>query len=85
MGGFKRATFQSIIDSIQIKMEGWRAKTLSQASILVLIKAVAATIPSYAMSIFLLPKSLCKRIDQLFKNFWWGFPPKKIRNFSLKS
>jgi hypothetical protein len=35
-----------------------RAKTLSQANRLILIKLVAATIPSYAMSSFLLPSSL---------------------------
>jgi hypothetical protein len=85
MGRSKREAFQSIIDSIQTKMEGWRAKTLSQASRGVLIKVVAAAIPSYAMSTFLLPKILCRKLDQLFKNFWWGFSPKKIRNLSLKS
>ena len=85
MGSSKRAAFQSIIDSIQHKMEGWRAKTLFQASRLVLIKAVAATVPSYAMSTFLLPKSLYKKLDQVFKNLWWGFLPKKVRNLSLKS
>jgi hypothetical protein len=66
-------------------MEGWRAKNLSQASGLVLIKVVAAAMPSYAMSTFLLPKSLCRKLDQMFKNFWWGFPPRKVRNLSLKS
>jgi hypothetical protein len=75
MGSSKGAAFQSVIDSIQHKMEGWRAKTLSQAGRLVLIKVVAADIPSYAMSTFLLPKGLCKKLDQVFKNFWWGFCP----------
>ena len=69
MGSFKGAAFQSIIDSIQHKMEGWRSKTLSQAGKFVLIKAVAAAVPSYAMSTFLLPKGLCKKLDQVFKNF----------------
>jgi hypothetical protein len=81
----KREAFQSIIDSIQTKIEGWRAKTLSQAGRGVLIKAVAAAIPFYAMSTFLLPKIFCRKLDQLFKNFWWDFFPKKIRNLSLKS
>jgi hypothetical protein len=85
MGRSKRAAFQSILDSIQSKMEGWRAKTISKAGRGVLIKAVAAAVPSYAMSTFLLPKSFCRKLDQCFKNFWWGFPPKKTRNLSLKS
>jgi hypothetical protein len=66
-------------------MEGWRAKTISQAGRGVLIKAVATTVPSYAMSTFLLPKTFCRKLDQCFKNFWWGFSPKKSKNLSLKS
>jgi hypothetical protein len=85
IAGSKGAAFQSIIDSIQLKMEGWRAKSLSQAGRLVLIKAVAAAVPSYAMSTFLLPKGFCRKLDKVFKNFWWGFPPQKARNLSLKS
>jgi hypothetical protein len=79
----KGAAFQYIIDSIQHKMEGWRAKTLSQAGRLVLIKAVAAAVPSYAMSTFLLPKGLCRKLDQVFKNFWWGFLLRKSGTYLL--
>jgi hypothetical protein len=50
-----------------------------------LIKFVVAAIPSYAMSTFLLPKSICNQLDRTFKNFWWGFPTSKTRNLSLKS
>jgi hypothetical protein len=82
IGGSKGAAFQTIIDSIQVWIEGWRAKTFSQAGRLVLINAVAAVVPSYAMSTFLLPKSFCRRLDQMFKNFWWGFLPEKLRNLS---
>jgi hypothetical protein len=57
-GNFKKAAFQNIIDRVNSKMDGWRAKSLSQAGRLLLIKFVAAAIPSYAMSTFLLPKSI---------------------------
>ena len=70
-GRSMRAAFQSISDSIQTKMEGWKAKTLSQAGRGVLIKVVAAAVPSYAMSTFLLPKTFYRKLDQMFKNFWW--------------
>lgn len=48
-------------------------------------KAVAAALPSYCMSVFLLPKSLCHSIDVLLKNFWWGFSKDKNRNFHPKA
>jgi len=49
------------------------------------IKTTAAAIPTYAMSTFLLPSSLCNILDRRFKDFWWGFPMNKSRNLSLKS
>jgi hypothetical protein len=85
MGNSKKESFQGIIDKVLSRIEGWRAKTLSQASRLVLIKSVAAALPSYAMSSFLLPLSICNELDRIFKNFWWGFHFKKTRNLSLKA
>jgi ribonuclease HI len=73
------------LDRVSQKIEGWRAKTLSQAGRTVLIKSVASTIPSYAMSSFLIPRSISTSLDRIFKNFWWGFPIHKSRNLSLKS
>lgn len=29
-------------------------------------------IPTYSMSVFLLPKSLCRKLHYLFAKFWWG-------------
>jgi hypothetical protein len=85
LGNSKKRAFQSIVDKVLNRIEGWRAKTLSQASRLVLIKSVAATLSSYAMSSFLLPISCCHELDKIFKNFWWGFPSKKTRNLTLKA
>ena len=56
-GNSKRSAFLNIIDKVKSKVEGWRAKTLSQAGRLVLIKSVAAIIPSYALCPVHLPSS----------------------------
>jgi hypothetical protein len=50
-----------------------------------LIKLVASSIPSYAMSSFLMPISFTSSLDRMFKKFWWGFPKDRSRNLSLKS
>ena len=84
-GNSKTAIFQNIIEKVKSKVKGWRAKSLSQVGRLVLIKSVATAIPSYAMSTFLLPKSICSQLDRVFKNFWWGFPTLNTLNLSLKS
>lgn len=85
IGKSKKEAFQPILDKVLSKINGWRAKTLSQAGRTVLIKAIASAIPTYAMSTFVLPTSICKALDRNFKNFWWGFPAGKSRNLSLKS
>jgi hypothetical protein len=84
-GKAKTSAFKDILGKVSRKIDGWRAKTLSQAGRSVLIKLVTTTIPSYAMSSFLLPTSICSSLDRAFKKFWWGFPKDKARNLFLKS
>ena len=52
MGNSKKRAFQGIIDKVLGRIEGWKAKSLSQEGRLVLIKSVVATLPSYTMSSF---------------------------------
>jgi hypothetical protein len=85
IGKSKKETFQPVLDKVLNKIEGWQAKTLSQAGRTVLIKANVAAIPSYTMSTYMLPISLCNTLDRGFKKIWWGFPKDKSRNLSLKS
>jgi hypothetical protein len=84
-GKAKTSAFKDILEKVSGKIEGWRAKTLSQAGRSVFVKSVAATIISYAMSSFLLPISITSSLDRTFKSFLWGFPKDKARNLSLKS
>jgi hypothetical protein len=81
----KQSSFLDILHKVQGKIEGWRSKTLSQAGKSVLLKVVASSIPSYAMSSFMFPDILCHRLDNAFRNFWWGFPKNKSHNLTLKS
>ncbi|XP_073019456.1 uncharacterized protein [Primulina eburnea] len=52
--------------------QGWGDKTFSAGGKKTLIKSVLQSIPTYAMSCFHIPKSICEAIEQECANFWWG-------------
>ena len=51
---------------------GWKEKLLSNARKEVLIKAVAQAMPSYTMSCFKHPNTLCDELTGMVRQFWWG-------------
>jgi ligand-binding SRPBCC domain-containing protein len=69
-GKSKVGAFKDILEKVSWKIEGWHAKTLSQAGRTVLIKSVASSIPSYAMSSFLMLISFTSSLDRMFKKIW---------------
>ena len=38
-----------------------------------ILKAVAQALPAYAMSVFKLPKQVCKGIISAMSQYWWGY------------
>lgn len=66
------ATFKGIIDRIWKRLQDWKLKFLSQAWKEILLKAVIQAIPTYCMSVFLFPKTLCGEINALMQKFWWS-------------
>ena len=72
VGRKRRNTFNDIKEKLVKKLAGWKEKLLLKASNEVLIKAVAQTIPTYIMSCFKLPDTLCEELMSMIRNFWWG-------------
>ncbi|XP_059429161.1 uncharacterized protein LOC132162970 [Corylus avellana] len=64
--------FSAIKGRIWDRIHGWKEKFLSQAGKEVLLKAVIQAISTYTMSVFQLPKTLCKEINAMMSKFWWG-------------
>ena len=70
VGREKKACFIQIKERIWAKMQGWKEKLLSQAGKEVMMKAMVQSIPTYSMSVFKLPVSLCKDIEAMIQKFW---------------
>ena len=72
VGRNKKNTLKEVKTKLAKKLAGWKEKLLSKAGKEVLIKAVAQAIPTYAVSCFKIPDSLCDEMTSIIRNFWWG-------------
>nr|XP_023882199.1 uncharacterized protein LOC111994541 [Quercus suber] len=72
VGRAKFQTFSFIKDRVWKKIQGWKGQLLSRAGKEVLTKAVAQSIPTYTMGVFLLPAKLCNDLNAMCSRFWWG-------------
>jgi hypothetical protein len=72
VGKSRISEFHNIIDRVRRRLTNWKTKFLSQAGKEILIKAVVQAIPTYSMSVFLLPKALCRELNSMMQKFWWG-------------
>ena len=67
----KRLHLLPLIDSINARLSAWKAKFLSFAGRLILIKCVLSSIPINIALVLPLPTSTCKGIKRLMRNFLW--------------
>ena len=72
VGHSKRNTFMELKEKLARKLAGWKERLLSRAGKEILIKAVAQAVPTYTMSCFKLPDSICEELTSMVRNFWWG-------------
>jgi ribonuclease HI len=72
VGRSKKNTFAYIKDRIWKKINSWRCRPLSKAGKEVMVKSVLQAIPTYVMSIYLLPETLIKEIERMLNALWWG-------------
>ena len=70
VGKNKKESLIYIKEQIWSKLQGWKEKLLSQAGREVLLKAIVQAIPTFAISCFKLPLSLCHDIEVMIKNFF---------------
>ncbi|KAH9697393.1 reverse transcriptase domain-containing protein [Citrus sinensis] len=71
IGRKKKEVFSYIRDKLWQRLQGWSSRMLSRAGKEILLKTVALAMPNYAMSIYLLPKELCRELEVMMNSFWW--------------
>lgn len=72
VGRSKQHVLNFVQDRVWKKLKGCKGNHMSFAAREVLIKAVAQAIPTYVMSCFKIPDSLCEHIESMISRFWYG-------------
>ncbi|KAJ8755558.1 hypothetical protein K2173_022137 [Erythroxylum novogranatense] len=71
IGRNRREVFNYLKDRVWKRLSSWKSGMLSRVGKAVLLKTVLQAIPSYVMSLFLLPKTIYYEIEGMMNKFWW--------------
>lgn len=71
-GRVTTTTYRYILEKVQAKLAGWKAKSLSLAGRITLATSVLTSLPLYTMQSTLLPSGTCKSIEKIIRQFIWG-------------
>ncbi|GAA0185725.1 hypothetical protein LIER_33013 [Lithospermum erythrorhizon] len=77
IGSFKKEVFHSIVDRVKTKVDKWKSRLLSKTGKEVFIMSVLQSIPMFTMQCFRIPIQICKKIDSILANYWWGLGTNK--------
>lgn len=69
IGKNKKQVFSYIYEKISNRIGTWSKKFITKAGREILLKTVAQSMPTYAMSTFLLPKTMCGDIERLLNRY----------------
>lgn len=64
--------FEPMVENMKSRILGWQQKTITIPGKTVMIKTVTSSMSIYQMSCFKLPKKICKDINKIQRDFWWG-------------
>lgn len=74
-GRCKKDVFTGMVDKIRQRAQSWTTRFLSGAGKHVMLQSVLTALPTFSMSSFKIPISLCKRIQSIMTRFWWDSSP----------
>ena len=68
----RASAWKPVLEKMQSRLASWKARTLSRAGRLTLIKSVLNCLPIYYMSMFKMPSSVAQKIVKIQRRFFWG-------------
>ncbi|KAL8114965.1 hypothetical protein AgCh_021696 [Apium graveolens] len=77
LGRNKSALMGYLKERIDSRIRSWEEGFISRSGKEVLIKNVAQALPSYAMSVFLLPQGITNDMERMLARYWWRSKPKQ--------
>lgn len=70
IGRNKTAVLGYLKERVRNRIQSWDGKLLNKSAKEILLKTVTQAIPTYAMSVFLLPTEMCKDMEKLMCKYW---------------
>ena len=71
-GRMHKGKFETLQERLRKALMDWSEQYMSSGNKEILIKSVAHAIPTYAMSVFKLPASVCDDLTRMIRQYWWG-------------
>uniref|UniRef100_A0A803NUC3 Reverse transcriptase domain-containing protein n=1 Tax=Cannabis sativa TaxID=3483 RepID=A0A803NUC3_CANSA len=84
--GLKKSAILGFLkEKVQKRIQSWDGKLLSKAGKEILLKTIVQALPTYAMSVFLLPIETSKEMERAMCKYWWSSSSKKDKNIHWMS
>ena len=71
-GRMQKGRFETTQERLRKRLVDWSEQFMSIGNKEILIKVVARAIPTYIMSVFRLPVSVCDELTKMMRQYWWG-------------
>ncbi|XP_026379071.1 uncharacterized protein LOC113273634 [Papaver somniferum] len=71
-GRISAKTYLEIVEKIENRLHGWKARDLNIAGRITLLKSVLDPVTNYVMSLLKLPKGLYNKLNRYKRDFLWG-------------
>lgn len=83
LGTSRHSYFNQLLHSIRARLDGWKAKCLSSAGRLIMVKHVLSSIPVHISFVIPIPSKTSSQIEHLMRNFLWSSSSEKKKRSNM--